>query len=241
MALTTHPAEGYQPRISRLERLLVSIARRWRLVVVGIAALYIGLPWLAPVFMQLGWTSAARLIYTLYATQCHQLPQRSFFLFGSKLTYSLPEIQSAWVVTDDARILRQFVGTPEMGWKVAWSDRMVALYTSGFFAALICWRLRRRLPRLSPRMFILLGLPMVLDGATHAISDYVGLAGSFRATNDWLALITNNALPPTFYAGDALGSFNSWMRLITGILFGVSSAWLVSSQIGRRFNPPVSR
>ena len=32
--------------------------------------------------------------------------------------------------------------------------------------------------------------------------------------------------PETFYAGDALGSFNSWMRLITGILFGLGTVWL---------------
>jgi hypothetical protein len=29
----------------------------------------------------------------------------------------------------------------------------------------------------------------------------------------------------TFYAGDALGSFNSWMRLITGLLGGLGIAW----------------
>ena len=241
MALTTHPVEVRRPRMSLLERLLLQLSERWWLIALCVAALFIGLPWLAPVFMHLGWTSAGHAIYTLYATQCHQLPQRSFFLFGPKLTYSLPEIQAAWYATDDPRILRQFVGNPQMGWKVAWSDRMVALYTSGFFGALVCWPLRKWLPTLSPRLFILLGLPMVLDGATHMLSDYVGLVQNFRATNAWLAVITNNVLPPTFYAGDALGSFNSSMRLLTAILFGVSSAWLVSSQIERRFNAPGAR
>ena len=33
-------------------------------------------------------------------------------------------------------------------------------------------------------------------------------------------------MPAAFYAGDALGSFNSWMRLLTGALFGVASVWL---------------
>ena len=31
----------------------------------------------------------------------------------------------------------------------------------------------------------------------------------------------------TFYAGDALGSFNSWARLITGLLAGLAIVWLV--------------
>jgi hypothetical protein len=30
-------------------------------------------------------------------------------------------------------------------------------------------------------------------------------------------------LPRSFYAGDALGSFNSWMRWITGITFGITT------------------
>lgn len=27
-------------------------------------------------------------------------------------------------------VLRQFTGNPQMGWKIAWSDRMVAMFTS---------------------------------------------------------------------------------------------------------------
>jgi len=231
MLLNGHSAEGSQPRMPLLIRLLVPVIQHWWLILIAVAALYVGLPWLAPVFMHLGWTRAGHAIYMLYTTQCHQLPQRSFFLFGSKLTYSLPEIQAAWIATDDPALLRQFLGTPAMGWKVAWSDRMVSLYSSGFFGALICWPLRNWLRPLPVRVFALLTLPIVVDGATHAISDYVGLVNNFRGTNAWLAVLTMNALPPAFYAGDALGSFNSWMRLLTGLLFGASAAWLVSSHI----------
>jgi hypothetical protein len=41
--------------------------------------------------------------------------------------------------------------------------------------------------------------------------------------------LTNNALPATFIAGDALGSFNSLMRWISGALFGVGLAWFILS------------
>ncbi len=68
--------------------------------------------------------------------------------------------------------------------------------------------------------FALLLLPMLIDGGTHMISDLAGMGQGFRDTNIWLQIVTNNVFPPAFYAGDALGSFNSWMRLITGILFG---------------------
>lgn len=41
----------------------------------------------------------------------------------------------------------------------------------------------------------------------------------------WLAALTDNAFPITFYADDALVSFNSWMRFITGILAALGVVW----------------
>ena len=43
---------------------------------------------------------------------------------------------------------------------------------------------------------------------------------SFRDTNDWLRTLTNGIFSDAFYRGDALGSFNSLMRLVTGVLAG---------------------
>jgi hypothetical protein len=53
--------------------------------------------------------------------------------------------------TDNPLILRQFVGNPEMGWKVAWSDRMVSLY-GGIFLFTLFYRLLpgQLWPTLSP-------------------------------------------------------------------------------------------
>jgi hypothetical protein len=38
-------------------------------------------------------------------------------------------------MTDNPLVLRQFVSSPELGWKVAWSDRMISLYTGAFPAS----------------------------------------------------------------------------------------------------------
>ena len=73
--------------------------------------------------------------------------------------------------------------------------------------------------------FALLLLPMAVDGTTHLVSDLSGFGQGFRDTNAWLAALTNHALPAVFYAGDAWGSFNAWMRLITGLLFGLGIVW----------------
>jgi uncharacterized membrane protein len=205
-----------------MKRVVMGIARHWLLIANLLIALWVGLPWLAPVFMHLGWNSAGRVVYLLYSFQCHQLPERSYFLFGRELTYSLSEIQSAWQTTTDPFILRQFIGNSEMGWKVAWSDRMVSMYTSILFGGLPYGLVRKRQKPLSFWKFAILLLPMAIDGSTHLMSDLQGIGQGFRDTNIWLQILTNNTFSTAFYQGDALGSFNSWMRLITGLLFGIA-------------------
>lgn len=219
------PAPVTGSDVSRLERGIYFISRHWILVIGSILGLYAGLPFLAPVFMQAGWSGPARIIYFIYSFLCHQLPQRSYFLFGPKVTYSLPEVQAAWRNTLDPLVLRQFIGNPEMGWKVAWSDRMISMFTSLWFFGLLWWPLRRRLKPLPWWGVILFLLPMAVDGTSHLISDLAGIGQGFRDSNAWLAALTNFSLPLSFYAGDAWGSFNSLMRLLTGILFGAGIVW----------------
>src|SRR6266545_2959545 len=220
---STIPRSSLQTQgIILMKRIVLGFARHWLFFVNVLIAIWVGLPWLAPMMMHLGWTSAAKAIYFIYSFQCHQLPERSFFLFGKQAMYSLSEIQAVWQPTTDPFILRQFIGTPEMGWKVAWSDRMVSMYTSILFGGLLYGLLRKRLKPLSLWKFAILLLPMVIDGGTHMISDLAGIGQGFRDTNIWLQVLTNHAFPITFYQGDALGSFNSWMRLITGVLFGIA-------------------
>ena len=67
---------------------------------------------------------------------------------------------------------------------------------------------------------------IILNGTTHLFSDLAGIGHGFRDANQWLAALTNASLPASFYTGDALGSFNSWARLITGILAGLGIVWL---------------
>ena len=161
--------------------------------------------------------------------------------------YGLSQIQMVWQNTFDPFVLRGFIGNPEMGWKVAWSDRMVYMYTSLFVFAWIWWFLRRRVKPLPWWGLILFLLPMAIDGVTHTISDFAGIGQGFRFDNAWLAALTGNLLPRSFYIGDAFGSFNSWMRLLTGLLFGLGVVWFafpyvndwfadISTKIEARFN-----
>jgi uncharacterized membrane protein len=137
----------------------------------------------------------------------------------------LAEIQATWKRTDDPLILRQFLGNSVLGWKVAWSDRMVSMFTSTWIFGLLWFPFHRRFQKLPFLGLVLFLLPMALDGTTHFVSDFWGIGQGFRDTNLWLAILTNHIFPPTFYAGDAWGSFNSLMRWLTGISFGLGSVW----------------
>src|SRR6266508_306324 len=112
---STIPRSSLQTRrIILLKRIVLGLARHWLFFVNVLVSIWVCLPWLAPVMMHLGWTSAAKTIYLIYSFQCHQLPERSFFLFGRQAMYSLAEIQAAWQPTNDPFILRQFIGNFEM-------------------------------------------------------------------------------------------------------------------------------
>lgn len=202
------------------------ISAHWFETFLVIYGIWVWLPFLAPTFMNLGWTGAGKAIYFIYSFFCHQLPERSFFFFGEKAMYSLTEIQAAWQDTVNPLILRKFMGNETMGWKVAWSDRMISFYASVWLFAVFWYPLRRKVKSLPWWGFALLLLPMILDGGTHAISDLAGIGQGFRHSNLWLVALTNNSFLSSFYAGDALGSFNSWARLITGLLAGLGIAWL---------------
>ena len=209
------------------------ISHHWFEIFLAVYGLWVFTPFLAPVFMQIGWTGAGRAIYFIYSFFCHQLPERSFFFFGQKTMYSLSEIQTVWQDTVNPFILRKFIGNETMGWKVAWSDRMIWFYTSVWLFAVIWYPFRRKIKPLAWWGFFLLLLPLAIDGSTHAISDLAGIGQGFRDTNVWLAALTNNSLPETFYAGDAPGSFNSITRLITGLLAGLAIVWLAFPYISQ--------
>jgi uncharacterized membrane protein len=187
--------------------------------------LWVFTPFLAPVFIHIGWTGAGKAIYFIYSFFCHQLPERSFFFFGEKGMYSLAEIQTAWQNTANPMILRQFTGNEAMGWKIAWSDRMISFYTSIWFFAGLWYPLRRTTRSMPWWGLLILLIPIALDGVTHAVSDLSGIGLGFRDTNSWLAALTNYRLLRSFYAGDAMGSFNSLARLITGLLAGLGIVW----------------
>ena len=113
---------------------------------------------------------------------------------------------------------------------------MVALYGSVWVFSLLYTVLRGRAGRLSIVLGLLLLMPLAMDGISHTISDVWGLGNGFRDSNEWLHVLIGSAFNDSFYRGDAWGSFNSLMRLTTGVLGGWTLVWLILPRLDPVFS-----
>jgi len=153
------------------DKAIFKLAKHWLALVNIFWALYVGLPVLAPVLMDAGWTLPANVIYTLYRTACHQRPERSYFVGGPELVYSPEELAAAGVDLDP--FVRD-IGNAQVGWKVAFCERDVAIYGSILLGGLVYGLVRRRLRgwRMPFRVFLLFLIPMGIDGVLQLFGFY---------------------------------------------------------------------
>jgi uncharacterized membrane protein len=139
--------------------LLRWISKHWLLLVnISIGSLIV-LPVLAPILMHLGLTGVGNFIYVLFRPSCHQLPERSFFLFGPQPVYTYSQL-SAMIGGD---VPQRFVGSTDLGYKIAVCERDVAIYGSMLLTGLF-FGFFRKMKNLPAKFFGLLVLPMLVDG-----------------------------------------------------------------------------
>ncbi len=157
-----------------LDKLVLALAKHWLSLVNLVIAVYDGLPFLAPTLMVLGFTWPARVIYAAYKPLCHQLPQRSFFLFGSQSAYSLETLQKLLgpgkLATDS--LTREFIGNPTLGYKMAYCQRDTAMYTSMLLAGMVFGLVRRRLRPLPLSIYLISLVPWAVDGLAQLLGFY---------------------------------------------------------------------
>ena len=205
------PAESIASRFAALaDRFVLWLSRRWLVVLNIIALAYVGLPVVAPALMYLGMEWPARAIHALYRPLCHQLPQRSFFLFGPQFTYSLQELaELLGAVVVEEPWSGAFPGNATVGYKVALCQRDTAIYTAIFVAGLVYGLVRRRV-RVRPLpwwAYLGLGvLPMLVDGG------YQWISYALATLVPSLAVMPHETTPA--------------LRVITGALFGLCTVWL---------------
>lgn len=166
---------------AHVERALLWAVRRWVWFVNGVLFFYVAFAVLAPVFMAIGWTWLGQAIYYLYVPFCHQLPERSYFLFGERLVYTLNDLRP-WLSGEGPVARKFFWGSPELGYKMAFCQRDLALYGSMWAAGVLYALTGRRWRPLGWKWFGLLLLPIALDGGTQLVM--------LRESTWWLRTVT---------------------------------------------------
>lgn len=153
-----------------VDGLLNGIARHW-LAIFNIAwFIYLFLPIAAPVMVQVGWTTPARIIYGLYSFACHQLPDHSYFLFGADPVPLIPTLEAGGMAPNlDLLQRRQFVGNPKLGYKVAICQRDIAIYGAVLLAGLVYGTARRHIRQLPLWVYLLFLIPIAIDGLTQLV------------------------------------------------------------------------
>lgn len=179
--------------------------------------LYVGLPFLAPVFIKANLYAPAKVIYAMYRPLCHQWGFRSWFLFGEQLAYphasagieGLITFEEATGISDQSdpnRIAaREYEGNSVVGYKVALCERDVAIWGALLMFGIIFSITGRRIPRLHWIAWLLIGLvPVGLDGFSQLFSQLP-------------IQIIHKILP--------YRESTPFLRSLTGFLFGFSTAW----------------
>jgi len=200
--------------ISRTDRVSTWLTQHYMLLFNVLAALYVGLPFLAPVLMKTGAVAPAKVIYTIYSPLCHQLGFRSWFLFGQQAYYPrqlahIPNVETYEQITGkqnlDIIAARQFLGNEQVGYKVALCQRDVAIYGAILLFGLVFSLLKNRFKNAPWYIWVILGLmPIGIDGGSQLP-----------------ALLAN--LPAWLPNRES----NPFLRTLTGILFGGMTAWYI--------------
>jgi uncharacterized membrane protein len=217
---------AYEARVRRGQQITTSdritywLSRHYLLLLNLFMAIYVGLPFLAPTLMEAGAELPARVIYTIYSPLCHQFGFRSFFLYGDQFYYPLKEagLKTSRTFDDisgltdlsnpqslDRIKARQFIGNEQTGYKVALCERDVAIYFGLLLFGLVFGLSGRRLPPLHWALWLIIGLgPIGLDGFSQLFSQF---------EFSWLSQIL------------AYRESTPFLRVLTGMLFGFSTAW----------------
>ena len=154
-----------------VDKAIFKLAKHWLVLANLFWGLYVGLPFLAPVLMDAGMTVPAKAIYTIYRPACHQRPERSYFYGGPQAIYSIEELAAAGL---DTNPFAREIGNEQLGWKVAFCERDVAIYGSIFLMGLVyaLFRKRLRARRMRVLHFALFLVPMAIDGVLQLFSFY---------------------------------------------------------------------
>jgi uncharacterized membrane protein len=82
---TTANSIKQESMIIRIDRHIYRFARHWLLVFNVVAFFLASMPFIIPFLASQGYTTAANWLHTSFGLMCHQMPERSFVLFGEQM------------------------------------------------------------------------------------------------------------------------------------------------------------
>ena len=186
------------------------------LITTTIFFFYIAFAILAPVLTKLGYTNAGNIIYKIYSYLCHQRAERSLFLFGKKIFYSVEEFVQVGIL--DIFDARNFIGDKNFGYKLAFCVRDLGIYLGLTFSGVYVF-FKSIPPKPIKLKLMLLGVtPLLVDGIIQFIAEAASII-------TWNSLVLVGSAEPFYTSTNPL-------RLVTGLLFGVTiGLWLYPSII----------
>ena len=229
---STKPINGRRRSVAIfLQKIVYYLSKTWFGFAMLVSFLFLLLGLLAPALMAENNVESAQSIYRFLAINNHQLPERSYFLFGEEgsiQTYSEAELIAQGMNLENKEA---FIGNETVGYKTGLNHRMMSIFI-GMFIGGLAWGLSRGKLRIGLFVFLLLLLPILLDGFSHMISD---TSSGFREVNNWARFLSGNAFSDTFYNETTAGSLNWWLRIITGTLFGLGITWYLFTRFDDYF------
>lgn len=216
-----------------LNKLIFQLCLHWQLIANSLFVLVLGLAVLAPALMTWGFPQAGNSLYRFFAPHDHQLPDRSYFLFGQTAavgSYSREQVLG-WGA--DAQNLRAFTGNRRIGFKMALNHRMTAIFLGLLIGGLAWSAFPAFKPKITRVKLGLMILPMLADALSHMADERAGSV--FRLGNWWAIWLSGNVFPAQFYSGDTMGSLNWGLRTLTGLLFGLGTAWYLGGYLAAQF------
>lgn len=195
-----------------MKKLIRTIAQNLHWILAIFTVIYFILPILSPIFFKLGFPRLGWYIQTGYRFLCHQRAERSIFLFGPKLSYSLAELRMHGY--KGMFFGYPFIGNEDIGYKMAFCSRDLFMYFATAVTAFFICITKKRI-RVAWWVLVLLLTPMMIDGTIQLISEvtflsHTGVLGS---------------LDSPYYLS------NNLVRAITGLLFGTGTGLFLFSEL----------
>lgn len=168
----------------------INVSKR---IIAGVYVVIAGLNtmlFLPAITYKLGFGWLSKQMYNVLGFLCHQMPQRSFFLFGEQFMYSQNELLKVmnWNNMFTVNIQNRYTCSDSLGCKFGVCSRCTGLYTGMAAGSVTGWMIHKK--NIPLWIFGILLVPMAIDGGVQLIASLVTPKDPFYESNNALRFAT---------------------------------------------------